>query len=240
MEYNILSTMTESVLKDSHIINCNPPPGLTRQPEYQTYYQPKLENQYINVNKPNIHVPVPGSSANLYTPQSFVSNNLEIENVLKEHNQFKKELIEVLVSFKTRLDSFDQFKINIENQIGIINNRLDTLTDLVMTLHTDFNKLDVNKEEISTDQISKTVKGSKTLKQPSDQLIKEVYILLSDKTEPMLLNTMRSKLPKNVLPPAKLRGVLKHLIDSIPGLKKVIETSVNNIGGVRDEYLYYV
>jgi hypothetical protein len=56
----------------------------------------------------------------------------------------------------------------------------------------------------------------------------------------MMLNTMRSKLPKNVLPPAKLRGVFKQLIDNIPGIKKVIEKRVDSIGEVRDEYLYYI
>jgi hypothetical protein len=251
MAYNIPSSIAESVLKDSYMMNFSPPPGLTQQ--HQNYYQQsafqtmkpsiqvsELENQYINVNKPKIHVPVPGSTANLYTQQPSVSKNPDIENILKEQNQFKKELIDVLVNFKSRLDSFDQFKSNIENQIGTINDRLDKLTDLVMILHTDFIKLDVNKEEITTDQITETVKVSKTSTQPSDELIEEVYILLSDETKPMLLNTIRSKLPKKVLPPSGLRGVFKQLIDNVPGIKKVIEKRVDSIGEVRDEYLYYI
>jgi hypothetical protein len=56
----------------------------------------------------------------------------------------------------------------------------------------------------------------------------------------MLLNTIRSKLPQKVLPPAKLRGVFKQLIDNIPGIKKVIEKRVDSIGEIRDEYLYYI
>jgi hypothetical protein len=56
----------------------------------------------------------------------------------------------------------------------------------------------------------------------------------------MLLNTIRSKLPKKVLPPAKLRGVFKQLIDNVPGIKKIIEKRVDSIGDIREENLYYI
>jgi hypothetical protein len=243
MAYNISSNTAESVLKDSYMININQQPGLTLQSQYQyqNYYQQinptnqvlELENQYINTNKPTVYVPVPGSTKDVSYPS---------ENITNERTQFEKELIEVLVNFKIKIDNFDQFKNNVENQIVIINDRLNKLTDLVMNIQSDLITINTNliKEEIKEIKEIKEVKTKKSDTNPSEELIEEVYILLSDETKPMLLNTIRSKLPKKVLPPAGLRGIFKQLIDNIPGIKKVIEKRVDSIGEIRDEYLYYI
>lgn len=239
------------------------PHQLSHQLPNQTYYhQPikptiqvsELENQFVNTNKPMIYVPpnvpIPGSVANvsdslLYPPvnEKPQIEKTPVEPTSKEPTQFEKELIEVLVNFKTKIDSFDQFKTNVETQIGAINDRINKLTDLVITLHTEIIKIDanVNKEENKTiDRVIEVSKGDGKSTIPSEELIEEVYMLLSNETKPMLLNTMRSKLPKKVLPEAGLRGFFKQLIDNIPGIKKIIEKRVDSIGEIREEYLYYI
>jgi uncharacterized protein YjgD (DUF1641 family) len=90
-----------------------------------------------------------------------------------------------------------------------------------------------NKEENK-----KEIKKSHAI--PSKELIDEVYTLLSDKTKPMLLNTLRSKLSKKVLPSVNLKGNFKKLIDNIPGTKKIIEKRIDIIGNTIYEYLYYI
>lgn len=248
MAYNISSSTAESVLKDSYMMNINRPPGLSFQPQYQNYYQQlkpthqmsELENQFVNTNKSTVYVPVPGSTKDLLYPPMPV--NPKSENITNERTQFEKELIEVLINFKTKIDDFNQFKNNVENQIVTINDKINKLTDLVMNIHSDLIAINTNliKEEIKETNEIKEIKTKKSDTNPSEELIEEVYILLSDETKPMLLNTIRSKLPKKVLPPAGLRGIFKQLIDNIPGIKKVIEKRVDSIGEIRDEYLYYI
>jgi hypothetical protein len=265
MSYNISSSTAESVLKDSNMMNISPPPGLTQQPlyqsQYQNYYQQplkpiiqmtELENQYVNTNKPNVYVPVPGSTRNLLYPSTPL--NSQSENITNERTQFEKELIGVLTTFKTKIDNFDQFKNNVENQLGILNNRLNKLTEFVMSIHSDLITINTNlikkemKEEMKEtikEEIKEEIKENKEeIKKshaiPSKELIEEVYTLLSDKTKPMLLNTLRSKLSKKVLPSVNLKGNFKKLIDNIPGTKKIIEKRIDIIGNTIYEYLYYI
>lgn len=262
MAYNISSSTAESVLKDSYMMNISPPPGLTQQPQppsqYQNYYQQplkptiqmtELENQFVNTNKLNVYVPVPGSTRNLLYPS--IPDKPPTENITNERTQFEKELIGVLINFKTKIDDFDQFKNNVQNQIGIMNDRLNKLTDLVINIHSGLIAINTNliKEEIkeNTEEIKEKIKenkqeikNKKSDTSPSKELIEEVYILLSDKSKPMLLNTLRSKLSKKVLPPTGLKGIFRRLIDNIPGIKKVIEKRVDSIGNIIYEYLYYI
>jgi len=265
MSYNISSSTAESVLKDSYMMNISPPPGLTQQPlyqsQYQNYYQQslkpiiqmtELENQYVNTNKPNVYVPVPGSTKNLLYPSTPV--NSQSENITNERTLFEKELIGVLTTFKTKIDNFDQFKNNVENQLGILNNRLNKLSEFVMSIHSDLITINTNlikkemkeviKEEIKENKEEIKEENKKEIKKshaiPSKELIDEVYTLLSDKTKPMLLNTLRSKLSKKVLPSVNLKGNFKKLIDNIPGTKKIIEKRIDIIGNTIYEYLYYI